>query len=169
MALIIRSSSIHAAGCYTTAPIAKGALVLEYTGRRISKKAADKKYENYPVTYLFGIKGGETVIDGHGLAMFLNHCCRPNCQTEEMDDGRVWIKALRAIEAGEELTYDYYLYDGGDDEALCNCGSSRCRGTMYSPEEIKRRKALARRAKERAKKAAARRKLAAKLKKQRKG
>lgn len=165
MALIIRSSSIHAAGCYTTAPIRKGTRVLEYTGRRISKKYADEKYKNYPVTYLFGIRKGETVIDGHGMAMFLNHCCSPNCETEEMDDGRVWIKAIHAIAAGEELTYDYYLYDGGDDESLCNCGAKRCRGTMYSPEEVKRRKLAARRAKERAKKSATRKKLAAKTRK----
>jgi hypothetical protein len=55
--------------------------------------------------------------------------------------GRVWIKAIRNISAGEELTYDYCLYDGGADEALCNCGAKKCRGTMYSREEIRRRKA----------------------------
>ncbi len=32
MGLMIRSSSIHAAGCYTTSPIAKGVKVVEYTG-----------------------------------------------------------------------------------------------------------------------------------------
>ena len=55
------------------------------------------------------------------------------------------------VKAGDEITYDYCLYDGGDDEAICNCGAKNCRGTMYSPEEIKRRKAAARKA---AKKAA---------------
>jgi hypothetical protein len=138
MGLVIRSSAIHAAGCYTTVPIRKGTRVVEYTGRRISKELADEKYEDSPTTYLFGIGDGSVVIDGHGTAMFINHSCDPNCETEEID-GRVWIMAIRDIQADEELTYDYYLYDGGDDEAYCNCGSKKCRKSMYSPEELKRR------------------------------
>jgi hypothetical protein len=53
--------------------------------------------------------------------------------------------ALRNIAAGEEITYDYCLYDGGDDEAICNCGTRKCRGTMYSPEEVKSRKSAKKR------------------------
>jgi hypothetical protein len=76
--------------------------------------------------------------------MFINHSCAPNCETEEID-GCVWIIAIRSIQAGEELTYDYYLYDGDDDEARCNCGSAHCRKSMYSPEEIRRRARAAKR------------------------
>jgi SET domain-containing protein len=139
MALIIRSSAIHAAGCYTTTPIAKGRRVAEYTGPRLSKDQADKAYEDSPITYLFGLGAGKIVIDGHCMAMFINHSCDANCETSEIR-GRVWIKSIRPIAAGEEITYDYCLYDGGDDEAFCNCGAKKCRGTMYSKEEIRRRK-----------------------------
>lgn len=142
---MIRSSAIHAAGCYTTAPIRKGTRVVEYTGPRIPKDVADEKYENSPTTYLFGVGDGSMVIDGHGTAMFINHSCDPNCETEEID-GRVWIMAIRNIAAGEELTYDYFLYDGDDDEARCNCGSRNCRKSMYSPEEIRRRARAAKKA-----------------------
>ena len=145
MSLIVRSSAIHAAGCYTTTDLRKGARVAEYTGRRISKEEADSNYEESPVTYLFGLGDGEIVIDGHCAAMFINHSCAANCETSE-ENGRVWIKAIKAIKAGEEITYDYCLYDGGDDEAICNCGAKSCRGTMYSKDEIKRRKAAAKRA-----------------------
>jgi hypothetical protein len=55
----------------------------------------------------------------------------------------VWIRAIRKIEPGEEITYDYCLYDGGVDEAFCNCGARDCRGTMYSAKEVKRRKSSA--------------------------
>jgi SET domain-containing protein len=145
MGLIIRSSAIHAAGCYTTAPIRKGARVAQYTGKRISKEEADARYEDSIVTYLFGLGDGSMVIDGHCATMFINHSCDANCETSE-EEGRVWIAAIKNIPAGAEITYDYCLYDGGDDEALCNCGAKTCRGTMYSPEEIKRRKAAARKA-----------------------
>jgi hypothetical protein len=145
MGLIVRSSAIHAAGCYTTAPIRKGGRVAEYTGRRISKDEADALYEDALLTYLFGLGDGQTVIDGHCAAMFINHSCDPNCETEEVN-GRVYIRALRPLKAGEEITYDYHLYDGGDDEALCNCGAASCRGSMYSARELKRRKAAAKKA-----------------------
>ena len=145
MGLIIRSSAIHAAGCYTTTEIRKGARVAEYTGPRLTKTEADQAYEASPITYLFGLGRGEMVIDGHCMAMFINHSCDANCETSE-ERGRVWIKAIRKIAPGEEITYDYCLYDGGDDEAICNCGAAKCRGTMYSKAEVKRRKAAAKEA-----------------------
>jgi SET domain-containing protein len=144
MSLIIRSSSIHAAGCYTTSPIAKGVKVVEYTGLRIKKQEADARFKESKITYLFGVGDGSTVINGFGMAMYINHSCDPNCETEELN-GRVWVMSLRAIAPGEELTYDYNLYDGDEDDARCYCGASSCRKTMYSPEEIARRKRAARR------------------------
>jgi hypothetical protein len=141
MGLIIRSSTIHAAGCYTTSPIRKSERVVEYTGPLIDKDAADLLYADRPITYLFGIGDGTQVIDGHGTAMFINHSCDANCETEETD-GRVWIMSIRDIAAGEELCYDYCLYDGDEEDAPCNCGAKKCRGTMFSPEELKRRKRL---------------------------
>ncbi|HEY0565978.1 MAG TPA: SET domain-containing protein-lysine N-methyltransferase [Terriglobales bacterium] len=141
MALVIRSSPINGAGCYTTAPIKKGTQIVEYTGPRLSKENADILYETRDVTYLFGVGDGSTVIDGHGMSMFLNHSCAPNCETDEDEHERIWIKALRDIAAGEELVYDYKLYDGElDDPSRCYCGAKTCRGTMYAPAEMRRRK-----------------------------
>ncbi len=161
MGLIIRSSSIHAAGCYTTAAIRKGTRVAEYTGPRISKAEADKAYEDLPITYLFGLGSGRTVIDGHCTAMFINHSCDPNCETEEVR-GRVWIRAIKNIPPGEEITYDYCLYDGGDEAADCNCGAKKCRGTMYSKEELRSRKVKAKAALKKTPKKPAKKKKAAK-------
>jgi SET domain-containing protein len=142
MSLIVRSSDIHAAGCYTIGKIRKGTHILEYTGPRITRERADQIYDGRATTYLFGLDDGEKIIDGHGTAMFINHSCDPNCETDEIDS-RVWVIALRDIQAGEELTYDYMLYDGADDDpALCYCGSQKCRGTMYSPQEIRKQRRL---------------------------
>jgi SET domain-containing protein len=144
MGLMIRSSSIHAAGCYTTSAIPKGVKVVEYTGPRIKKREADARFQDSRITYLFGIGDGSTVINGHGMAMYINHSCDPNCETEEVR-GRVWVMSLRSIAPGEELTYDYNLYDGDEDDARCHCGADNCRKTMYSPEEIARREKAAKR------------------------
>ncbi len=112
-ALVIRSSSIHAAGCYTTKAIKKGTRVCEYDGPRFSKEAADQRYADRFITYLFSCGDAGEVIDGSGSAMFINHCCEPNCETEEVD-GRIYVCAVRDIAAGEELTYEYHLYDSDD-------------------------------------------------------
>ncbi len=140
MGLILRSSDIHAVGCYTTTSIAAGTKVVEYTGERISPEEGDNRYEHREVTYLFGMEDGVTVIDGYGMAAFVNHSCEPNCETDEID-GRVWIIAIRDIAADEEITYDYNLYDGADDDpAPCYCRAKSCRGSMFSPEELERLK-----------------------------
>ena len=144
MTLIIRQSRIHSNGCYTTRPLRKGTLVVEYVGEILDYEQADDLYDDFPNTYLFGLDGGKRIIDGYGVAAFVNHSCQPNCETDQIR-GKMWIIALRDIEAGEELTYDYNLYDGDEDEARCYCGAATCRQTMYSPEEIARRKRAARR------------------------
>ena len=146
MALVIRRSKIHGDGVYTTAPIKSRALVAEYTGPRLTNSQADDIYEHSPRTYLFGLVDGEHVVDGDGIAAFINHSCDPNCEADEIK-GRVIIRAIRSIGPGEELAYDYNLYDGDlDDSAPCYCGAKRCRDSMYSPKELKRRRKLGNRA-----------------------
>ena len=142
--LLIRSSSIHAAGVATLDPIPRGRRILEYDGPRISKDLADERYADKPVTYLFSIEGTHDVIDGFSAAMFVNHSCAPNCETEE-DNGHIYIKAIRNIAAGEELVYEYNLHDSDDDNADCHCGAPKCRGTMFSDDELKRRARAAKR------------------------
>ncbi len=136
--LIIRSSSIHAAGCYTRRAVKKGQRVCEYEGPRFTKEEADERYKDRFITYLFSCGEDGTVIDGFGTAMFINHSCDPNCETEE-EDGRIYVKAIRNIAPGEELTYEYNLHDSDDEPGDCYCGAPQCRGTMFSEEEVKRR------------------------------
>ena len=136
--LIIRSSSIHAAGCYTLRPVRKGQKVCEYDGPRYPKWEADERYRDRTVTYLFSFGEDDTVIDGFGTAMFINHSCEPNCESEE-DNGHIYISAIRNIAAGEELTYEYNLHDSDDEQGDCHCGTAICRGTMFSDAEVRRR------------------------------
>jgi SET domain-containing protein len=141
--LIIRSSAIHAAGCYTTRSIKKGSRVCEYNGPRFTKDEANERYKDRFITYLFSCGDDGMIIDGFGTAMFINHSCDPNCETEDID-GRIFVKAIRNIAAGEELTYEYNLHDSDDEEGDCYCGAARCRGTMFSNDEVKRRARKAR-------------------------
>jgi hypothetical protein len=47
-------------------------------------------------------------LHGGNASRWINHSCAPNCVADE-DGGRIFIKALRNIKAGEELNYDYGL------------------------------------------------------------
>lgn len=137
----VRRSRIHGQGVFATRRIRKGSRVVEYTGERVSHAEADRRYEDRPVddnhTFLF-IVDPDTVVDagvGGNAARFINHSCAPNCETV-IRDGRVYIRALRTIRPGEELSYDYQIQrEPGDppdiDEIFaCRCGAAGCRGTM---------------------------------------
>lgn len=137
MMVEVRNSPIHGRGCFAIQRICSGTRILEYTGRRISLKEANERYWERPSTYLFSLADG-TVIDGIGSASLVNHCCEPNCQAEE-HDGHVWIRALRDIEAGEELTLDYGLKNSGSRAMPCHCGKRNCRGSLFSADEMERR------------------------------
>jgi len=100
MGLIIRSSAIHAAGCYTTTAVRKGTRVAEYTGPRLSKDEADSANEESPITYLFGLGDGSIVIDGHCMAMFINHSCDPN---SFFDTSTLQFIALKQIDDAGHL------------------------------------------------------------------
>jgi len=59
-------------------------------------------------------------------AIFINHSCDPNVGP----DGQVSFVALRDIEFGEELCYDYAMTTDRDYSLDCNCGSQQCRGVI---------------------------------------
>ena len=60
--LVLRSSSIHSLGCYTTKALTKGAVVAEYTGPHLTIPVADELYEKSPRTYLFGLADGKPAV-----------------------------------------------------------------------------------------------------------
>ncbi len=85
-------------------------------------------------------------VDGNE-ARFINHSCDPNCESV-IESRRVFIEAIRTIEPGEELTYDYQIRREDDDPPnideifACRCGFAQCRGTMlWPPEPPERRNA----------------------------
>ena len=59
-----------------------------------------------------------------GPGDWINHSCDPNAGLR----GQVSLVALRQIEPGEEITFDYAMCDGCDyDEFDCECGATQCR------------------------------------------
>ncbi len=145
----VRRSGVHGLGVFAAKSITKGTRIIEYVGERVSHDEADRRYEgkdaNDSHTFLF-IVDSKTVIDAGtdgNDARFFNHSCDPNCEST-VEKKRVFIEAIRDIEPGTELTYDYQIYrEDGDPENIdevfaCRCGFPNCRGTMLWPPEPKK-------------------------------
>ena len=119
--------SLTGLGLFATKPIKRGVYIATYRGRRITTEEADRR-EARGAKYLFELNRRWT-IDGSprwNVARYINHSCRPNAKPVGRRGGIV-IVALRRIESGEEVTYDYgrqyreyFLENGG-------CGCAACR------------------------------------------
>src|ERR1700712_814453 len=141
----VRKSGVHGKGVFAARAIAKGEVLIEYVGERITWPQALDRHPHDPSqpdhTFYFSLDAGD-VIDanvGGNAARWINHACTTNCIPDEID-GRVFIRAKKAIKEGDELFYDYGLViDERYTPALkkrfeCRCGTRGCRGTMLSPK-----------------------------------
>ncbi len=141
----VRRSGVHGKGVFALVDIPRGTRIIEYVGEIVSWDEAQRRHPHDPSdpnhTFYFHIDEDRVIDALHGgnASRWINHSCAPNCVADE-DGGRIFIKARRAIKAGEELNYDYGLVI---DEPLtpelkadypCRCGSRNCRGTLLSSD-----------------------------------
>jgi uncharacterized protein len=151
--VIVRRSRIQGRGVFATRAIAEGEKIIEYTGALITHVEADADCDDEAMrrhhTFLFAVDDRYVVDGARGgnEARFINHSCEPNCESLIVRR-RVFIHALREIEAGEELLYDYWYMtdDGYTLEDLrrvypCRCRAPGCRGTLARPPRRQKKKA----------------------------
>ena len=135
--VVFKKSPIHGQGGFARAGIRKGKRIIEYVGKKLTKKEAEKALEDSNC-YVFTVND-EFDLDGSvdwNPARFLNHSCNPNCESG-VQRNRIWIYALKTIKKGEELTYNY---GHGIDDYLdrpCLCGAKNCVGYMVAEEHFK--------------------------------
>lgn len=101
---LIKKRSSAGLGLFTTKPIKKGEHIINYTGELITAEEADRRGGRY----LFELNSKWT-IDGRGrdnLARYINHGCIPNAETC-IEGKEIKIYAIKNINAGDEITYDY--------------------------------------------------------------
>lgn len=139
---------MHGKGVFALQDLAEGETVIEYVGEIISWDEAQDRHPHDPNdpnhTFYFHVNEDRVIDALHGgnSSRWINHSCDPNCEADEEND-RIFIKAIRNILAGEELSYDYGLIiDEPYTKKLkaeypCWCGSANCRGTLLSPKERK--------------------------------
>jgi SET domain-containing protein len=146
----VRRSGVHGKGVFALQDIAEGETIIEYVGEVITWKEAQRRHPHDPKdpnhTFYFHVDERRVIDAKHGgnSSRWINHSCDPNCEADE-DEGRVFIKALRNIRAGEELNYDYGLIiDERYTKKLkaeypCWCGAHTCRGTLLAPKRRQRK------------------------------
>ncbi len=150
-----RNSSIHGSGVFATAKIKKGAPIVEYKGKLFSHEEADAEHHSdidTGHTFLFSLNE-KWIINANekgNIARWINHSCAPNAiafvhdhKSGKLKKEKVIIEALRAIEPGEEITYDYgFEFEVPYTKKLlstwaCQCGAPNCIGTMLKPKGVK--------------------------------
>ncbi|KAM6976829.1 histone-lysine N-methyltransferase SUV39H1-A [Aplochiton taeniatus] len=167
---IFRTENRRGWGVRTLQHIRKNTFVMEYVGEIITTDEAEKRghrYDRQGSTYLFDLDYVEetlyTVDAAHhgNVSHFVNHGCNPNLQVfnvfiDNIDERlpRIALFSMRAIRAGEELTFDYKMQiDSVDAESTrmdsnfslaglpgspkqrirveCRCGSASCRKYLF--------------------------------------
>lgn len=111
-------------GLYAVEPIKKGTFIIEYKGPMLNEAQVQAKGGKY----LFEISRNFTV-DGSSrknIARYINHSCKPNAEVD-VKKKRVLISAIKNIEAGEEIGYDYgkEYYDEFIKPYGCKCHADR--------------------------------------------
>src|SRR6201747_2456092 len=145
-------------GLFATKPIRKGAKIVRYFGPLLDSR--NRKHDDIGNKYLFELNGRWT-IDGSvrkNVARYINHACRPNAESDVSARKRkVVIRAIKNIEPGEEINYDYgtdyfkeYLKPIG-----CKCHSCEKKRKKLRAEEREKKKRAKARAENKAAKAKA--------------
>ena len=145
-------SRIHNRGLFASKRIPKDEYIIQYLGERITKKEStrrgnDQHYRSIDsdegAVYIFELDDKHD-IDGNfewNISRLANHSCSPNAEAQNVE-GEIWLVALRDIEKGEELTFDYgYALEHWEDHP-CRCGSDNCVGYIVRSEDRKRLKKL---------------------------
>jgi SET domain-containing protein len=110
-------------GLFALEPIPYDKRIIEYIGPVLTHEEADKKGGKYLMSI-----DEKWVIDGtprSNIARYINHSCKPNARAFR-SGVRVWIWSIRAIEAGEEITYNYGKEYFDDHIKPVGCKCKKC-------------------------------------------
>lgn len=124
-------------GVFCIAALKKGERIFDFTGAAIVFEEPLSQYENEGHALQVGC---DSYIIPQGCGYYVNHSCSPNAAIA----GATGLVALRDIEPGEEICFDYSTTMDEDSWTMqCLCGSPDCRGLIkdfkYLPPDLQRR------------------------------
>lgn len=135
VAITTKSSLIAGKGIFVDEQVKKGQKILKFDGPIISwDEAIAKGRENHVVPV-----GEDTYVDIYEPESLVNHSCDPSTGFSDPTT----LIALRDLDKGDEITFDYSLVTADGWTMECHCGAKNCRGTVSDykdlPEEVKTR------------------------------
>ena len=136
-------SRIAGQGLFAEQEIKQGTKIIRYIGEKITHEESERRLA-VGNAYIFGLDE-RSAIDGStpkNTARYINHSCDPNCHTEQFVR-IIWIVAIRDIQAGEELTYNYGYELNDEPPEPCHCGAQNCCGYILGPQYWDRLKEIA--------------------------
>jgi uncharacterized protein len=141
---IIKPSPGKGNGLFSTVNIPANTIIFQFVGKPILR-AGIPDFSGVAAACYLQI-GKELYLDvGGHYSFFINHACQPNCGVRIMVN-KAFVVSLRAIKAGDELTFDYSTTSTEDESTWsmrCNCSMFRCRklitGFWSLPEVQKKR------------------------------
>ncbi|XP_036393803.1 histone-lysine N-methyltransferase ASH1L-like [Megalops cyprinoides] len=127
-------------GIRTKEPLRAGQFIIEYLGEVVSEQEFRNRmieqYYKHNDHYCLNLDSG-MVIDSYRMgneARFINHSCEPNCEMQKWSVNgvyRIGLFALKDMDSGTELTYDYNFHSfNTEKQQVCKCGSESCRGII---------------------------------------
>ncbi|KAI9991382.1 hypothetical protein PInf_019063 [Phytophthora infestans] len=131
-------------GVRTRQHIPQLSIVGEYVGEIIDQKELARRLKSVPrheLNFYYLLLAPGVYIDARNkgsFTRFVNHSCEPNCKTEKWTvkgETRIAVSALRDIEVGEELTFDYKWKALGSRQITCCCGAPSCKGVIGTQNE----------------------------------
>lgn len=139
LGLKVIRSSIHGYGVIAMRPFRQGE-ILTY-GDGIVYSEDDDFDDTYALLLYYPKKKKDPhlLLDLTDQTRWINHSCDPNTEVDthwdpKTGNAQCWWVALRDIEVGEELTYDYAF--SPELAEPCACGSDLCRGVIVDEELI---------------------------------
>lgn len=118
-------------GVFALSPISAGSLIVLWGGRVVSEEEVGE-LSPFRRRLILQVEEGYfllSTVDGPGD--WVNHSCEPNAGIL----GQISLVAIRTIEAGEEIRYDYATSESSRFEDFeCGCGTSACRG-RFTPND----------------------------------
>jgi hypothetical protein len=124
-------SKVQGYGVITTRFRRKGSVIADVEG--VLWREGEERDDRYSLILEPGV-----FFDMVDQTRWVNHSCEPNVVVEagitRAGNGWAQLQALRDIEAGEELFFDYAL--PAELKEPCFCGTKSCRGWIVAAEEV---------------------------------
>jgi Proteins containing SET domain len=132
--VVVKESSIHGKGLFTSAFIPQGSKIMIIEGEVISEEECIRREDEENNVYIFW--NGDTYIDtvNTDKIKYINHSCNYTCSVIERDEQSLYLTAYRDLSPDEELTIDY-----GYEEIYDYCNCKECRPENYENNENKKK------------------------------